>query len=184
MHRRRLLIAGLVSLSAAAPVIAQSAGNVELGGFAQYTHADEAWQVNSGFGFGGRLGVFLNSRWALEGDASFSTFDNKASRGSGSSDQQTFAGRVVYNLPFGVGGRTHQFLLEPGAGEGKAVEVDGLGLKLRGQAVERTRQCGLVRREREIHQRGSLGRRSNSVAMRFNWISAAPEAMPATIARW
>jgi peptidoglycan-associated lipoprotein len=116
MHRRRLLIAGLVSLSAAAPVIAQSAGNVELGGFAQYTHADEAWQVNSGFGFGGRLGVFLNSRWALEGDASFSTFDNKASRGSGSSDQQTFAGRVVYNLPFGVGGRTHQFLLEPGVG--------------------------------------------------------------------
>lgn len=116
MYRQRLLIAGLVSLSAAAPLVAQSAGNVELGGFGQFTRADAAWQVKNGLGFGGRLGVFLNSRWSLEGDASVSTFDNKASRGTGTSDQQTFAGRIVYNLPFGMGGRTHQFLLEPGVG--------------------------------------------------------------------
>jgi peptidoglycan-associated lipoprotein len=116
MNRRRLLIAGLVSLSATAPLVAQSAGNVELGAFGQFTRADGAWQVKNGFGVGGRIGVFLNSRWELEGDASFSTFDNKASRGSGTSDQQTFAGRVTYNLPFGMGGKTHQFLLEPGVG--------------------------------------------------------------------
>ena len=45
-----------------------------------------------------------------------STFDNEASRGSGTSDMQTFVGRITYNLPFGMGGRTHQLLLEPGVG--------------------------------------------------------------------
>jgi Outer membrane protein and related peptidoglycan-associated (lipo)proteins len=116
MQRHRLLIAGLTLGAAATPLAAQSTGNVELGAFGQFTRADGAWQVDNGFGFGGRLGVFLHPRWELEADASASTFSNKASRGSGNSDQQTYAARLMYNLPFGMGGRTHQFLLGAGVG--------------------------------------------------------------------
>jgi peptidoglycan-associated lipoprotein len=61
-------------------------------------------------------GVFLTSRWELGGDLSVATFNNKASRGSGTSDMETFVGRITYNLPFGFAGRTHRFLLEPGVG--------------------------------------------------------------------
>jgi peptidoglycan-associated lipoprotein len=89
---------------------------VEIGGFGQYTIADDAWHVQNGFGGGGRLGIFLNSRWELEAAAAFSNFTNEAPRASGSSSNQTFNGQINYNLPFGMGGRTHQFLLELGAG--------------------------------------------------------------------
>jgi len=116
MTRRRLFIAGIAGVALAQSAIAQKAGNVEVGGFGQYTHADEAWLVKNGFGFGGRLGVFVTPRWALEGDASASSFTNKAPRAAGNTDQQTFAGRVMYNIPFGMGGSTSQFTLGAGVG--------------------------------------------------------------------
>jgi peptidoglycan-associated lipoprotein len=72
--------------------------------------------VKNGFGGGGRLGLFLNPRWELEATAAFSSFTNEAPRASGTSSNQTFSGQINYNLPFGMGGRTHQFLLELGAG--------------------------------------------------------------------
>jgi peptidoglycan-associated lipoprotein len=98
-------------------VQAQSSGNVELGGFAQYTHTDAAWHVKNGIGGGGRLGVFLSPRWELEATAGVSSFDNQAPRPAGSSSNQTFTGQINYNIPFGLGGRTHQLLLEAGAGD-------------------------------------------------------------------
>ena len=121
MRRRRLRIAGLaVAVSAvgvARPVAAQGAGNVEVGGFGQYTKADEAWHVKSGFGLGGRVGVFLTRRWALEGDLSLSTFQNQAPRAVRATRQQsTFAGRIMYNIPFGFAGSTSQFTFGGGAG--------------------------------------------------------------------
>lgn len=116
MHQQRLLIAGFAAVALAAPLVAQKAGSVEVGGFGQFTRADGAWQVKNGYGLGGRAGIFLNNRVELEADASASTFNNKASRGSGTSDQATFAGRLTFNLPFGMGNRTHQFLIEPGVG--------------------------------------------------------------------
>src|SRR4051812_42320842 len=116
MSSRRLLIAGFSIASLSVPLAAQSAGNVEIGAFGQFTRVDAAWHTKNGFGAGGRLGVFLGSRWELEGTAAFSSFDNEAPRASGSSSSQTFTGQLNYNLPFGLGGRTHQFLLEAGVG--------------------------------------------------------------------
>src|SRR5215213_3275084 len=116
---RLFIAAGLISF---APIplsgraTAQQPGNVELGGFGQYTRTDGAWHVKNGGGAGARLGVFLTSHVELEGIASFSSFTNEPPRATGSSSQQTFGGQFTYNIPFGAGGRTHHLLLEAGAG--------------------------------------------------------------------
>jgi peptidoglycan-associated lipoprotein len=115
MHRQRLFVAALIT-SVAVPAGAQKAGSVELGGFGQFTRADEAWHVKNGYGLGGRLGYFFTPRWALEADASFSTFNTEAPRTEANVSQQTFAGRAVYGIPFSTGGRTHHFLMQVGAG--------------------------------------------------------------------
>ncbi|HXT18721.1 MAG TPA: peptidoglycan-associated lipoprotein Pal [Gemmatimonadaceae bacterium] len=120
MHTHRLLavvVAG--SIFAALPSArahAQSGGNVELGGFGQFTRTDAAWHVQNGWGFGGRLGVFLTHRWELEATAATSSFNNEPPRVSGSTSNQTYTGQFNYGIPFGLGGHTHQLLLEAGAG--------------------------------------------------------------------
>ncbi|HEV8217520.1 MAG TPA: OmpA family protein [Gemmatimonadaceae bacterium] len=116
MAKHRLFAAALAALVVAVPVAAQKGGTVEVGGFGQYTIVDDAWHVQNGWGGGGRLGVFLASHWELEATAAFSSFTNEAPRAGGSSSNQTFNGQINFNLPFGMGGRTHHFLLEAGAG--------------------------------------------------------------------
>ena len=69
------------------------------------------------------------------------------------------------------------------ARQGEAARFGGFDLELRGELVDGLHQRTLVGGEPEIHQRGSRGSLSRSVAMRLSWISAAPEAMPATTAR-
>ncbi len=115
MHTNRLLIA-VLSAAIVSPLGAQRAGTVEIGGFGQFTRVDAAWHVDNGWGGGGRLGVFFTPRWELEATAASSSFDNQAPRAAGSSTNQTFTGQINYNLPFGLGGHTHQLLLEAGAG--------------------------------------------------------------------
>jgi peptidoglycan-associated lipoprotein len=119
MKSQRLISTALFSAAVALPVgslAAQSAGNVELGIFGQFTRTDGAWQTKNGFGVGGRIGYFVTRRWELEGDFAASSFDNEPPRASGSSSNQTFTGQINYAIPFGMGGRTHDFLLEAGAG--------------------------------------------------------------------
>jgi peptidoglycan-associated lipoprotein len=120
MRLHRLFIAaGLVGFALSpldSRLTAQKPGNVELGGFGQYTRTDGAWHVKNGWGAGARLGVFVTSHLELEGNASFSTFTNEPPRVAGNSSQQTFGGQFTYNIPFGAGGRTHHLLLEAGAG--------------------------------------------------------------------
>ncbi|HEY9225687.1 MAG TPA: outer membrane beta-barrel protein, partial [Gemmatimonadaceae bacterium] len=117
MNRQRLFVAGLgFAVALPAALLAQGTGSVELGGFGQFTRADGAWRVSNGFGLGGRVGFHFMPRLALEADASFSTFDNKAPRPDGSTEQSTFAGRIMYSIPFGMGGRMHQFMMGAGAG--------------------------------------------------------------------
>jgi len=118
MHPQRLYVAVLAAAVAAVParLVAQKAGTVELGGFGQWTKVDDAWRVNNGIGAGGRLGVFLASHWQLEGTIGVSSFENHAPRAAGHSSNQEFTGQINFNLPFGLGGHTHQFLLEAGAG--------------------------------------------------------------------
>ena len=138
MHSQRLLIAGLaasvvasIALSAGR-LTAQSAGNVEIGGFGQFTRTDAAWHVKNGGGAGGRLGVFLTSHLELEAAASFSSFTNEPPRLSGSSSAQTFNGQFTYNIPFGVGGRTHDLLLEAGAGGQRFADHNDFSVPLGG----------------------------------------------------
>ena len=52
------------------------------------------------------------------------------------------------------------------------------------QTVQKVEDLDLVFVERKLHQRGSRGNCSTSLAMMLSWISAAPAAMPATIPRW
>jgi peptidoglycan-associated lipoprotein len=118
MYKQRLFFALIVGsfIIPQSSAVAQSAGNVEIGGFGQFTRSDAAWRVKNGWGGGGRLGVFLTSHLELEGDVGVATFTNEAPRASGSSTNQTFTGQFTYNIPFGLGGRTHALLLEAGAG--------------------------------------------------------------------
>lgn len=117
MRTQRLAVASIVlALVASVEAGAQKAGTTELGVFGQFTRADEAWHTDNGFGLGGRLGVFLNRRWELEGTFSASSFNNQAPRASGSSSVQTFSGQLNFNLPFGLGGQTHDLIFEGGVG--------------------------------------------------------------------
>ena len=70
------------------------------------------------------------------------------------------------------------------AGQHEAMRVDRLVLEAEGQAIDGVGERGLVGSQLEVHQRGSRGSLRKSVAMMLSWISAAPEAMPATMPRW
>src|SRR3954466_3259689 len=82
---RRVIMPALLGLAIASPtrfIEAQKAGTTELGGFAQLEFLDDAFQTKStGFGAGGRLGVYLSPRWELEADASFTRAEPLANRG-------------------------------------------------------------------------------------------------------
>lgn len=118
MGSQRLLVAVVAGslVVSGARASAQSAGTIEVGGFGQFTRTDAAWHVQNGLGAGGRLGVFLTHRLELEADAAFSSFTSEPPRVAGSLSNQTFTGQLTYGIPFGMGGRTHQLLLEAGAG--------------------------------------------------------------------
>ncbi|MGH7669486.1 MAG: OmpA family protein [Gemmatimonadaceae bacterium] len=91
---------------------AQRAGNVEVGGFGQYSFMDSKWALKDGVGFGGRLGVYLTPRWELEADLASTSLKVKAPAVGSNVQYLTYAGRLVYGIP--VGGNA--FLLEAGAG--------------------------------------------------------------------
>jgi peptidoglycan-associated lipoprotein len=100
-------------------------GTVELGGFGQWTwfdnNAGETGAVpKDGFGYGGRLGVFLSDpRWELEGDGYYSPQSNDAApccTGNQITDvnAHAFAARLNYNFPIRLMGRQSQFILGAG----------------------------------------------------------------------
>ena len=115
-----------LALLIAAPVAAQKPAAVEIGGFGQWTHFDDnAGRVNAtpedGFGYGGRLGVFLTRTWQVEADGYFSPQNRKVTEefcclGLFSEDVEAsaFALRLNYNVPLGTAGRS-QFILGGGA---------------------------------------------------------------------
>ncbi|HEX8431755.1 MAG TPA: outer membrane beta-barrel protein [Longimicrobium sp.] len=99
------------------PATAQSAasprpGTVEVGGFGQWTWFDEnAGRVNvvpeDGFGYGGRLGIFVLPRVQLEADGWFSPQDRDLDESFCCTGEQptgvdasAFALRLNYNFPF------------------------------------------------------------------------------------
>src|SRR5687768_14677216 len=76
----RIAAGSITALLLASPVLAQpQRGTVELGLFGQYTEFDDRFRLDSGLGIGGRLGVFLSPRWALEGDAGYAKIKHDGS---------------------------------------------------------------------------------------------------------
>lgn len=90
--------AGLAAMMAATPVLGQSAGTVELGGFGRYTSFGESRQLDDAIGFGGRLGVFLSRRFSIEGDISYSSLDVPE---DSEMSYIPIHGRILFNQPIG-----------------------------------------------------------------------------------
>jgi OOP family OmpA-OmpF porin len=68
--RTPLMVAALAAL-AISPVSGQSAGTVEIGGFARYTRFDQSLGLDDAIGAGGWLGVFIAPGLALEGTGGY-----------------------------------------------------------------------------------------------------------------
>jgi outer membrane protein OmpA-like peptidoglycan-associated protein len=62
----RSLAIGFAVLQGTVPATAQQGGTIEFGAFGSATSFDKELNLRNGFGGGGRIGVFLGSRWSLE----------------------------------------------------------------------------------------------------------------------
>jgi outer membrane protein OmpA-like peptidoglycan-associated protein len=119
MSVRVFAVAVATALVAAAPVAAQQRGTMEFGAFASGASFDNALSLDKAVGGGGRVGMFLDPRWALE----FEKGEMKASRPDGLAKVNVgiVAGRLVVS-PFKAGPLA--FLL--GAGGGVSTETNFL----------------------------------------------------------
>lgn len=120
MLTKQLVAGGITALLLASPAMGQPRrGSVELGVFGQYTQFDDRIQLESAIGVGGRLGIFLTSRFSIEGDAAWARIeanDEPFQDGAvpspcpgtddcpGKWDYTPLYFRLAYNLP--VGGRS------------------------------------------------------------------------------
>ena len=68
---RSLFVSAAALVIAAAPAAAQKAGTVEIGAFGRVTWFDDAYQLQTKPGFGGRLGIFLLRNLEIEGEVSY-----------------------------------------------------------------------------------------------------------------
>ncbi len=118
MKARHLVLSALVGLALIHPAdsaVAQRAGTVEIGGFLQLDHMDEAMRTKRlGGGAGGRIGIFLSPRWELEADASYTQADPEPSRVS-KAQINYYVGRLNYNIPYGAS-QGNAVILGVGAG--------------------------------------------------------------------
>jgi outer membrane protein OmpA-like peptidoglycan-associated protein len=128
----RALTVAVATLVWAAPATAQGRGTMEFGAFASAAAFDRALTLTSAYGGGGRIGMFLDPRWAVE----FEKGEMRAGRPDGLRDVNVgiLAGRLTA-IPLKTGALS--FLV--GAGAGVSTEtnfmhsygVDGLvGAKL------------------------------------------------------
>ncbi len=77
-------VAAAAALTVALPLAAQQKGSVEIGGFGRYTGYPDSYDVqgpdDNRLGGGGRLGVFLSDKFALELSTSFNPTDLQANQ--------------------------------------------------------------------------------------------------------
>lgn len=110
-HAGKLL--ALAGVLVASPLAAQSGGTFELGAFGRYTSFSEKLATetllklpaDNGFGFGGRLGIFLARNFALEANASYLEVD---AAGGGRVNHIPIRGGLTYHIP--IGGKSAFFL--------------------------------------------------------------------------
>jgi peptidoglycan-associated lipoprotein len=115
----RIFTIGVAALVCAVPAAAQQRGTVEFGAFGSMGSFDKALTLDRGMGGGGRIGVFLDPRWAIE----FDKGEMRTTRTLGLKDVNTgiLAGRLVLT-PIKSGALS--ILL--GAGAGASTETNFL----------------------------------------------------------
>ena len=97
---KRTLTIGTAMMIAASPMAAQDRGAIEFGGFLSMNSFDDAFQMDNAIGFGGRIGAYLDRRWAIEFDVN----GGNATRPSGLADRSFMAidSRLAFT-PFKIG---------------------------------------------------------------------------------
>lgn len=115
----RALTVGLAALLWAVPAAAQQRGTMEFGAFGSAASFDKKLTLNSGYGGGGRIGMFLDPRVSIE----FEDAEMRATRTDGLQDVNVgiLSGRLVL-VPIKAGALS--FLL--GAGAGVSTETNFL----------------------------------------------------------
>ena len=107
----RALIVGVAALVWALPAAAQERGTMEFGAFASAASFDNDLSLKTGYGGGGRIGMYLHPRWSIE----FEDAEMRATRPNGLKDVNVglLSGRLVA-VPIKSGGLS--ILLGAGAG--------------------------------------------------------------------
>ncbi|MEO8621031.1 MAG: outer membrane beta-barrel protein [bacterium] len=89
----KALTVGVAALVLAIPAAAQDRGTLEFGAFGSAASFDNALTLKTGYGGGGRVGMFLDPRWAIE----FEDAEMRATRPNGLKDVNVgiLSGRLV-----------------------------------------------------------------------------------------
>lgn len=113
---RRAIVMAITLVVSVAPLAAQERGTVEFGAYASAGTFDKSLTLNSGFGVGGRVGVYLDPRWAIE----FEDGEMNASRTLGLKNVNVgmLSGRLVNTLF-----KSGNFSMLLGAGAGASTET-------------------------------------------------------------
>jgi outer membrane protein OmpA-like peptidoglycan-associated protein len=115
----RAFTVGVAALVWAVPAAAQQRGTMEFGAFGSAASFDNSLSLKTGFGGGGRVGMYLDPRWSIE----FEDAEMRATRPNGLTNVNVglLSGRLVA-VPIKSGG--FSFLL--GAGAGVSTETNFL----------------------------------------------------------
>lgn len=113
----RILLACLAALALSAPAAAQERGTMELGAFASAAQFDHDLSLKTGYGGGGRIGMYLDRTWSVE----FEDAEMRATRPNGLQDVNVglLSGRLV-NTPARIG----RVQLLAGVGLGVSTETN------------------------------------------------------------
>src|SRR5450759_4775636 len=100
----RALIVGVAALVWALPAAAQERGTMEFGAFGSAASFDNDLGLKTGYGGGGRIGMYLHPRWSTE----FEDAEMRATRPNGLKDVNVglLSGRMVADQSK-RGGRCH-----------------------------------------------------------------------------
>jgi outer membrane protein OmpA-like peptidoglycan-associated protein len=111
MSMRTMIIGAALATAVAIPLGAQERGSMEFGAFVSLNSFQDKFNMDNAVGFGGRIGAFLDPRWALEFEGNGGT----ASRPGGLADRTfRFLDARVLFVPVKVG--RAQLLIGAGAG--------------------------------------------------------------------
>ena len=115
----KAFMVGVAALALAAPAAAQERGTMEFGAFGSGASFDNALSLKTGYGGGGRIGMYLDPRWFVE----FEKAEMRATRPSGLADVNV--GILASRLMF-VPARAGRLSFLVGAGAGVSTETNFL----------------------------------------------------------